>query len=239
MQTFARVLNATLKTADDISRHYNSIGDPKNPFLSSPKPQLEFPYKRHYTYGGVEKHFIYLKRIHDEKLVFLAKGQEDDRDLCIKFVRTYGTNSHTLLAEHDFAPQLLATEAMPGDWLMVVTEWSKGTSMTMRKSEDNSEVVKKVTEAIRTLHEGGLVHGDVRDVNIIVEEESDYLRVHLLDFDWAGKESEAKYPLFLNNRSIKRHPGAVGNCPILKSHDEYMLKVLRDVYCPGRSMDVD
>jgi len=39
-------------------------------------------------------------------------------------------------------------------------------------------------------HAEGLVHGDLRDANIICKED----RVMLIDFDWGGKDGEVFYP---------------------------------------------
>ena len=41
-----------------------------------------------------------------------------------------------------------------------------------------------------SFHEKDLVHSDLRDVNIICENDS----MMLVDFDWGGKERDVSYP---------------------------------------------
>ncbi|KDQ07365.1 hypothetical protein BOTBODRAFT_120196, partial [Botryobasidium botryosum FD-172 SS1] len=56
------------------------------------------------------------------------------------------------------------------------------------------QIIERVEEAMKLLHGNGFVFGDLRAPNI--------LRVDggamLIDFDWAGKVGEAKYPLDIN-----------------------------------------
>jgi hypothetical protein len=44
-----------------------------------------------------------------------------------------------------------------------------------------------------------------------------------IDFDWAGKNQQVFYPLFLNTTEVKRPEGADDGEPILSLHDVEML----------------
>ncbi|RPB22328.1 hypothetical protein L211DRAFT_758755, partial [Terfezia boudieri ATCC MYA-4762] len=54
-----------------------------------------------------------------------------------------------------------------------------------------------VKDAITKLHSHGYVHGDIREVNIIVCGPAG-LCVDLVDWDWAGVDGTVKYPISLN-----------------------------------------
>lgn len=65
------------------------------------------------------------------------------------------------------------------------------------------------------MHAKGLVHGDVRDTNILVDHKSlakgtGDVQVHIIDFDWPGLVRVAKYPLGINRKTIRRPDGARG-----------------------------
>jgi len=49
---------------------------------------------------------------------------------------------------------------------------------------------EQVRNAIDALHEKNLVFGDLREPNVLFSGG----KVFLIDFDWAGKEGEARYP---------------------------------------------
>ena len=73
---------------------------------------------------------------------------------------------------------------------------------------------------VRTLHEGGFVHGDIRDANLLIDRASlasDDVTIHLIDFDWAGCVGEAKYPIGMNCETVRRPEGIEGGSLSLSS----------------------
>ena len=59
--------------------------------------------------------------------------------------------------------------------------------------EENNKVREKVMKVVIDLHEGGFVHGDIRDTNILVDPDSltnnsDGVNVQLIDFVPAWSE---------------------------------------------------
>jgi len=46
----------------------------------------------------------------------------------------------------------------------------------------------------------GYVHGNLRDMNLFVEDNQDFM---LLDFDWAGPIEKACYPMYVNRKDIQ------------------------------------
>ena len=70
-----------------------------------------------------------------------------------------------------------------------------------------------------SFHEKDLVHGDLRDANIICKNDS----VMLIDFDWGGKEGDVSYPTLNLNAELLQ--GRVsGDLRITKEDDRRVLK---------------
>lgn len=70
-----------------------------------------------------------------------------------------------------------------------------------------------------TFHSAGLVHGDLRDANILCKEGS----VMLIDFDWGGADGEVSYPTGNLNEELLE--GRVSNdLRITKEDDKRVLK---------------
>jgi len=72
------------------------------------------------------------------------------------------------------------------------------------------------------MHQNHMVHGDIRDTNVIFDTASNQFR--LLDFDWAGKVEEVKYPKFVNTQpQLKRPKDVEDGKVILPDHDVSMV----------------
>ncbi|KAH0828842.1 hypothetical protein J3R83DRAFT_3312 [Lanmaoa asiatica] len=46
-------------------------------------------------------------------------------------------------------------------------------------------------EKLKAFHHAGFVHGDIRDVNIVVSK-TDVTRFMFVDFDWSGRKGEVR-----------------------------------------------
>jgi tRNA A-37 threonylcarbamoyl transferase component Bud32 len=108
------------------------------------------------------------------------------------------------------------------------SEYSLLHDQTLTK-KNKKKVRSKVTMELARFHDAGYVHGDIRDTNILVDINSlasDYaenVKVHLIDFDWAGKAGEVKYPIGVNIKSVKRPDGVGDGALITKDHDKAMV----------------
>lgn len=93
---------------------------------------------------------------------------------------------------------------------------------------NDASLKEEVNRVVTILHEGGFVHGDIRDVNIMTRrrwEPKDGARTALLlDFDWAGRDGVVTYPINVNVTSIRRHDEVRDWKPIKKDHDWFMVK---------------
>ncbi|KIY73275.1 hypothetical protein CYLTODRAFT_440083 [Cylindrobasidium torrendii FP15055 ss-10] len=174
-----------------------------------------------------------LKGIDSSCLAFLAINQETHERYVVKFVEQYGQHAHRLLADSNDAPKLLHCGSVWGDdgldrgcqpRKMVVMEYVPGEVLAKKAT---SVVRSAVESVIQKLHSANLVHGDIRQPNILIAEGSGApaTRVKILDFDWAGIEGETKYPLNLS-KMVDWAAGVRDYALIKKAHDLEMVSKL-------------
>ncbi|GJJ11048.1 hypothetical protein Clacol_005279 [Clathrus columnatus] len=209
----AATLDAVLKTVARLDRYYLSV-------KSTPTEiQTEYPFWTAFVNStGSRTHFTYIGRVAG-KLIYL---------------RQYSETVHRFLANLKHAPLLLAVNDVGGGWKMVVMEYSQYTrldSSALRLNDESRRTIKQqVQEIVKKLHAQELVHGDIRQVNILVDKKTlDNLKnilIHLVDFNWARQAGIAKYPLRINTRSIRRPSDVAGGTLITKSHDLAMIDFL-------------
>ncbi|EGO20811.1 hypothetical protein SERLADRAFT_400023, partial [Serpula lacrymans var. lacrymans S7.9] len=82
-------------------------------------------------------------------------------------------------------------------------------------------VLRDVKRALKLLHENRFVFGDLRDTNVVSSKEQGFL----VDFDWAGKEGEDRYPAALNENN-KWHAEVRAHAVMSKAHDDYQFEQL-------------
>jgi len=95
--------------------------------------------------------------------------------------------------------------------------------------EEQKKALEKIKEIVQILHNQGLVHGDIRTTNILVDCSSltsEEVKIHFLDFDWAGRIGEVKYPIGINRETVRRPEGAEGGKLITVQHDHEMVSYL-------------
>ncbi|KAI0681582.1 hypothetical protein C8Q76DRAFT_804541 [Earliella scabrosa] len=141
-----------------------------------------------------------------------------------KFARTYGEDAHHLLAEADYAPTLVYCgppyAAYPDldvyqPITMVIMKWCGNRTLAWGSGEPAT--TERVRAAVKLLHDHGMVHGDLRGQNVLIQPRKGGA-VRIIDFDWAGKEGEARYPNDLSP-AVRWPPGAKAGGLITKAHD--------------------
>ena len=97
-------------------------------------------------------------------------------------------------AKRGHAPRIFAFETLPGGWRVIAMELiasavqiTSSCGLGTHKLRWASELKQLVNE----FHEEGLVHGDLRDANMISGDEHILM---LVDFDWGGKDGQVFYP---------------------------------------------
>ena len=161
----------------------------------------------------------------------------------MKFVmRPYGEEAHRLLARQvpSLAPQLFwCGEVVHGKTMVIMQDLSLGQSVDVHprdKNEDDIAIIEKdIRAALDLLHSHDLVHGGIRADNIVIADG----RGHLIDFDWSGKDGEARYPDSLNRKiTWPDHPDRLASARIWKDHDEFRYeKTIEEVRGMKRDRD--
>ncbi|KAF5345722.1 hypothetical protein D9757_014963 [Collybiopsis confluens] len=212
----ARVFRALVWAVSDLKDWYiNHRADltPGTRSLSLPEERF-FPLANSYTAAdGITVSFKYLNWLKAPSptcRVFLAVRSDNEEKVVVKFVERYGEIAHKQLAKAGLAPKLLycgsiwkeTTQQLGmGKRKMVVMEYIEGKHPHGGVSDS---VRDAIANTIQGLHQNGLVHGDIRLPNIIIQDSDqsnpnldEAKRVRILDFDWAGKDGEVRYPLGL------------------------------------------
>jgi serine/threonine protein kinase len=230
----ASSLDAFKKTISRLEEYYQALP-------LAPSVDRTFPYPTSYKdKRGQEIKFTYQSRI-DERLVFRASVDSDvENGLCVKFTRRYSEEAHQFLADLGYAPQLREVTSLPGGWTMVVMDFSPYTQLSelfMPSIESPRFVKSKMREIVQRLHDNGFVHADIREKNILVDPKTltgkDDCSVHLIDFDWAGKDQEVRYPGRVNTVTVRRPNGASDGELITKDHDMEMVSLLLSFFSAG------
>ncbi|KAF5371783.1 hypothetical protein D9758_003387 [Tetrapyrgos nigripes] len=147
-------------------------------------------------------------------------------EVVVKFAERYNVEAHNILANANLAPKLYYHCAVLGGCTMIVMEHIQG-KMALFWEIENRKMEKTVFQdigrAINLLHENDIVFGDLRLPNIMVLQDN---RAVLVDFDWAAKQGEGRYPSMLS-RAIIWPQGVKEYGRMEKEHDVYMLNALR------------
>jgi serine/threonine protein kinase len=102
---------------------------------------------------------------------------------------------------------------------MAVMEYLNPETYRMLDYSDTG-LMAEIRRAVMVLHDGGFVHGDIRDLNVMTRHHrgtgEDARNVFLLDFDWARRDGVAKCPPNVNVTSVRRPEGARDGALIMK-----------------------
>ncbi|KAI8972422.1 hypothetical protein BD414DRAFT_218607 [Trametes punicea] len=153
-------------------------------------------------------------------------------EVLVKFCFQYGEQAHRVLAEHDppLAPRLHACVPLVGGVTMVVMDIVPGGKTAWEESRKGSlpdSLIDDIETALHVLGREGLVHGDVRSPNVVLADRADgKTGGMLIDFDWAGKDGEVRYPSLLN-KSVEWQQGVEDGKPIRSEHDWEMWRALK------------
>jgi serine/threonine protein kinase len=126
------------------------------------------------------------------RLLYLAETS-DGKTILVKFVRQYCHELHDICASSGHAPALLGYERLPGSWYVEMEYVANAVPITLHGQIPVrfQRWEKDLRRLISEFHDRGLVHGDLRDANIISGDDG---YVKLVDFDWGGKDGEVSYP---------------------------------------------
>ncbi|KAJ2914043.1 hypothetical protein MD484_g6368, partial [Candolleomyces efflorescens] len=163
--------------------------------------------------------------------MYIATLGDTDQEVIVKFTARYNKEAHSLLANAGFAPKLHFCERIVGNLHMVVMDRVEGKTIFQLHVEQKgipTGVARQVEEALSIIHEAGIVFGDLRETNIIYTRADGSAGggVSLVDFDWADKDGEGRYPATLNMEGLWEN--SVSPYGIMrKAHDLWHLQRIK------------
>ena len=194
----------------------------------SPAPDVYYiyPHPRAFIHraSGKLQVFTYETIMNGRSFLFTGKTAEN-KNICIKFVRRYGLDVHLWFARKGYAPELIAFDTLSDGWFMVVMDLLDKSWIHLADVEDPpGDLQHLIRSVLIQLHQEKMVHGDLRDTNIMVKSD-EKLKFMVLDYDWAGTQGEVKYPLFVNTtRGLWRPSDVEDDVLISDRHDLAMVE---------------
>ena len=155
------------------------------------------------------------------RLLYVAE-MPDKQPVIIKFAQRYSIELHEFCANSGHAPRILAFERLPGGWYAVAMEYiESGVSITRSPllPTHRNRWAEELKCLVDKIHSKGLVHGDLRDANILCKGDS----LMLVDFDWGGKDGEVFYPTGNLNHELREGRASNNNLRITKEDDRRVL----------------
>ncbi len=193
-------LVASLRVAlPELKTYYETIRADE----SKRQQRAEFPFRNfiHDT-DGRRTDLMYMSRCDDTRRLFRAHLQDDSKTpVFVKFTRRYSQAAHAAAHELGFAPKIVAVNDVY-DWTMVVMEDLSASYVTAEDYDGiklDFDLEKELMSALTKLHARNFVHGDIRDVNVMVKKNGESKSpIMIVDWDWAGTVGSTKYPHDLN-----------------------------------------
>ncbi|KAF5309866.1 hypothetical protein D9619_010368 [Psilocybe cf. subviscida] len=231
----ARVFHALSMALEELVQWYQSDiianRDSYDPAANKPfnHPRF-FPHADQYPANGegfddaIKFEYLYPLETSSLCVTFLARATTDHSDkFVVKFTQQYCSALHRLLAERGMAPALRYCGRIDAStpyqkWQMVVMDYYDGRPPTEEQAPEIRDDIKKT---VTIGHEAGFVFGDIRRPNVLVGKADG--QVKLIDFDWAGKADEARYPPDMSDNDMLWVAGMKPTEIIQKQHDLDMI----------------
>ncbi|KAH9027873.1 hypothetical protein EDB85DRAFT_2148231 [Lactarius pseudohatsudake] len=207
----ARVFAAVSQAFLDLKRFYQDLKLGRTPQLCRLFPSPTY----------------FADKMPQTKLTFSSRfepeGRESSNYQQSLFRATYVAAAH-------YAPELFFCERIQGGVTMVIMKFIAGQNAHYHRFQDRElppDILDDVKSAVRVLHDAGIVFGDLRRPNIVIDTTGDRDRALLVDFEWAGHDGKARYPALLNNTGqITWATGVKRHGIMRKEHDIEMIEYL-------------
>jgi serine/threonine protein kinase len=138
-------------------------------------------------------------------------NQTDHQQLVIKFVASYCSDGHQLLARRGLAPDLIYSgfedpnAEIVGGLRLIVMAYVPSVSLYNVASTKLLRLQKSaydcIAGAVARLHEHRFVFGDLQSHNILVDESCSMPHSETRDFDWSWQASRIRIPSVTEYRS--------------------------------------
>ncbi|KAF8455196.1 hypothetical protein BGX38DRAFT_1267463 [Terfezia claveryi] len=156
--------------------------------------------------NGGKVRFSYNKALDSNTLMFLVDVDENTMNLPSRPLVKFSAGIHKECADLGIELKLYEFGSLAGGWHMVVMEYMTGYKMLVEFGPD-THIRDGVKDAITKLQSHGYVHGDIREVNIMVCGTAGDSPLRVVLVDWDG-------PVWREQLNIPRHQDAMALCPI-------------------------
>ena len=163
-----------------------------------PHADRKFPYvselpNYHAPNNKFQFHILRCHSFQDNQSYLYIAQTPDKKEVIVKFTCQYSIALHAFCADHGYAPGILGFGTIPGGWFGIAMDYISPTvhpSQSPHLLRLRNKWIGDLRVLVKSFHDKGLVHGDLREPNIICDGE----QVMLIDFDWGGAAGEASYP---------------------------------------------
>lgn len=186
--------------------------------------QLHFPLFREFQLNSQSLKYEYLKELKPN--TYLAQDMTTKNQVIIKLCYyNYSIKVHQFLSKKGYAPKMIHNERKEEiNLTIVIMDYIKDAS-SWNSSKATKKHKDKLVMCVKELHENNMVHGDIREPNVLMKGDED---VYLIDFEFSGEVGQATYSKHLNP-SINWHSGVLSGGTVEKDHDTHMLQKLVDL----------
>ena len=201
LTTLARVMASLKRSLEELFKWYTET----RKTITSRSPGLSKNSRLFMISKSIENSnfgLTILKRLDEYKFVFEARVKnsrepklKDNQSVILKLSKTYCEKAHMLLEKNEFAPKLYHIQTLPGGWKLIIMEYLVGFQEI--KGPFKSEQKKKLEEIVDIIHKENIVHGDLREPNIMVSTNNE-IDIRIIDFDWAGTVGQVFFPPNIN-----------------------------------------
>ena len=185
----ARIFRALREAIGEIQKYYDGGG----PRVIPPRFPAYQPFK--------ECPIQYVKAIKSHTYEGILTYSNEQVNVIIKFVKRYSHEAHQFMHIKGYAPELIFhAEGVNGTRYKAIV--TKKIAFSHYGYNVKKEVIRhKFIEAVTTLYNGGFCHGNLLPKHIGYDTVSK--RIYILNYEWATKQNDTKYPLLEHPSSDK------------------------------------
>ena len=238
IQYAAKVFEAVARAVKSLRLFYYNLCVQKHPKFRSPSPTYpsNSPLRLRGSLEFKTRIFFEQKPNYHGSLFVAEYGRIP---VLVKFCESYGEAAHRILAAAGLAPPLRYCSQIVGGAFMVIMDLIDGPDAdgAFQHGDLPPTVIEDIRNALKKLHEAGLVFGDMRRPNIMLvksrgayDEDEDVFREdewhgQLIDFNWSGPVGKARYPPTLNKDGRITWAFGVEPAGLIETHhDQDMLE---------------
>ena len=222
MIRITRIFKALKRAIGEIQGYYYE----EKPPVSQPR----FPIFQSFYKGKIRYEEAIKRHTFKGTLIYHDKTSED---VLVMFVKRYSRETHELMDSHGYAPKLIHYEERVGGTqytaivmeyilnAMPLDEFLEYTTKYKNFNEIKEYACESCTEALKVMHSNGFCHGKISSKNILGNIQNKKIRIFIVNYEWAGRQGEARYPL-----SADIPEGAQPGYPITQEQDLAQLEKL-------------